>query len=243
MRYEALALAALFGAVLWGMYRRRRAAVKAGRAGLFDACLSLFDSYRVTQDDIDFPVLTGRYRGHPVRLEALVDDIALRKLPSLWLLVTLRGPVPFAGVFDLLVRPQNVEFYSPSAGLDTTIGVPPGWPPHAAIRTDRPGDMPPLDLLQGHIGMFDDPRTKELLVTPRGVRIVYQANQAQRAQYLVLRQAEFAEPTLSRDLVRRLLDRAVALYGDLAAGRPAANPTRDEAPQAPGRRVEARLAV
>jgi hypothetical protein len=218
MRYDLLALTLVFLAVLWFMHRRHRAAVKAQRASVFEACLPLFESYRVTQDDIDFPVLTGRYRGYPVRLQPIVDHVAVRKLPSLWLLVTVQGDIPYEGVFDFLVRPMNTEFYSPSASLGAEIEIPPGWPQHAAMRSDAPERMPPLDLLRPHIALFDDPKMKEFLVTPRGVRLVYQANEAARAYYLVLRQAQFEDIVIPAGLVRRLLESAIAVHQTLAPG-------------------------
>ena len=216
MRYDVLVLALLLVAVLWLLHRRQRARVRRRRGAVFEAVLTLFDRYRVTQDDVDFPVLEGRYRGYEVRLEPIVDHVALRKVPSLWLRVTLRAPVPYGGVFDLLARPQNVEFYSPSAALEHAIALPPGWPTHASLRTDRPDAMPPQAIMARHIGFFADPKAKEMVVAPRGVRLVYQASQADRSHYLVLRQAEFADVALTPDLVCRLLDAAVALYDDLA---------------------------
>ena len=87
--------------------------------------------------------------------------------------------------------------------------------------------MPPQDRLTPHVAMFEDPRVKELLVTPRGVRIVYQIDQAERAQYMVLRQAQFAEQPLAALLAQRLLDRAIAIHRDLtgaAADDPAGQP-------------------
>lgn len=217
MRYDLLALALAFLVILRAMHRRHRAALKARRARVFDACLPLFESCRVTQDDVDFPMLTGWYDGYRVRLRPVVDHVAVRKLPSLWLLVTVQGAVPYRGVFDLLMRPLNTEFFSPSSSLETAIAVPPGWPSHAAIRTDAPEEMPPLALLEPHIAMFDDPKAKELLVTPRGVRIVYQLGEASRAHYLVLRQAEFEDMAIPAELLRRLLDRAIAIHRSLAS--------------------------
>jgi hypothetical protein len=76
--------------------------------------------------------------------------------------------------------------------------------------------------------MFEDPRVKELLVTPRGVRIVYQIDQAERAQYLVLRQAQFADQPLGALLAERLLDRAIAIHRDLAGA------TTDDPTSQPG---------
>lgn len=215
MRYDALALFVLFVLVLWWINRRGRARIKAERGGMFNDCLPLFQSYRVTQDAVYFPVLTGRYRDHEVRLEPIADHIAIRKIPSLWLLATVRGEVPFGGTLDFLVRPQNIEFYSPSSELETRLSIPESWPQHAWLRTDRREALPPLELLTPHMGFFDDPKAKELLITPRGVRLVYQANQSVRAHYMVLRQVHFEDPKLSPDLVRDLLDRAIALYEDL----------------------------
>src|SRR5262249_25960684 len=150
---------------------------------------------------------TGRYAGYRVRVEPLLDSLAFRKLPSLWLLATVYGEVPFAATFDILVRAMNVEFYSPSADLPITLRPPPGAPSNALIRTDDSDAMPPWHLLQPHMGLFDDPRAKELVVTPRGVRIVYQLSQAVRSTYLVLRQAEFQDISVAPALLRALLDR------------------------------------
>jgi len=209
-----LALAAV-GGLLW-LHRRQRRQLRARRARLFDAVLPLLESYRVTQDDVLHPVLDGRYRGYAIRLEPIIDHIAVRKLPSLWLLTTVYGRIPYRGAIDVLARPQNIEFYSPAEQLDHSVALPPGWPAHARIRSDDPAAMPPQDRLTPHVAMFEDPRVKELLVTPRGVRIVYQIDQAERAQYMVLRQAQFAEQPLTALLAERLLDRAIAIHRDLA---------------------------
>ena len=61
------------------------------------------------------------------------------------------------------------------------------------------------------MAIFDDTRAKELVLSPRGVRLVYQAAQGDRAQYLVLRQAHFQDNKADPALVRSLLDRAIAI--------------------------------
>lgn len=182
---------------------------------MFDACLPLFETYRVTQDAVYFPVLTGRYRGQEVRLEPVADHIVIRKIPSLWLRVSVMGEVPFRGALDFLVRPENVEFYSPYTKLEERVPVPPEWPQFARLRSDDSERMPPLELVSRHMGFFDDPKAKELLITPRGVRLVYQVNQSIRAHYMVLRQTHFENLSLAPELVTSLLDRALALYVDL----------------------------
>ena len=68
-----------------------------------------------------------------------------------------------------------------------------------------------------HRFLFEDLRLKEMLVTPKGVRLVYQVQQAERAQYLVMRQVEFADNTLSLSLARRLLEAVLAIRNSLVA--------------------------
>lgn len=215
MSDTALAVLALMLAVLVVLHLRSRQTLRRRRGALFDKCLGLFESYRLKGDGVSFPTLEGRYRGLDVKLEPIVDHIALRKLPSLWLLVNVRGRVRYRGVLDFLVRPLNVEFFSPSATLEYRLPVPSGWPQDAWLRSDRPAEMPPLERIEPHIGFFEDRKAKELLVTPRGVRLVYQAREGVRAHYAVLRQVEFVDPELSPALVSGLLDRAAALYEDL----------------------------
>jgi hypothetical protein len=65
--------------------------------------------------------------------------------------------------------------------------------------------------------VFQRPQTKELLVTAKGVRIVHMLDQARRAEYLVLRQAEFELGTVDKETLRDLMDRAIALHQDLAS--------------------------
>jgi hypothetical protein len=215
-RYDIAALCAAFAVALWLIYRRDRARKQASRAAYFDDCSSLFEDCRVAQDGIDFPILDGRYQGHRIRLEPVVDHMAVRKLPSLWLKVSLFGELPIAGTIDFLMRPQNTEFYSPSAGLPISLRIPPAWPQHALLRTDIEDRSLPVEMLTPHMQIFDDEKTKELVITPRGVRIVYQASQGERAYYMVLRQPEFGEPRLPIVLVRRLLEQAIAVYNSAA---------------------------
>jgi len=216
IRYDVAALCAGFGLALWLIYRRDRARRKAVRGSYFDDCRPLFGACRVEQRGLEFPVLDGDYGGQRVRLEPVVDHMAVRKLPSLWLKVTVLGALPIAGTIDFLARPQNTEFYSPSAQLPLTLPIPATWPQHALLRTDIEDRSAPVDFLTPHMPMFDDPRTKELVVTPRGVRIIYQAGQGERAYYMVLRQPEFGEARLPVALARRLLEQAVAVYNSAA---------------------------
>jgi len=212
------ATAAIVLCCLAGVYRYERSRCRRARAALFSECLDLFDAYRVTQDGAAYPVLVGTYRGVEVRLEAIVDDLAWRKLPSLWLKTTIFTSHAYRGVFDLLMRPRGAEFYSPSAHLEHHLPLPADWPRDALLCTDDPAAMPPLSVLSDHIAVFADPRMKEMVITPRGVRLVRQIRQAKRAHYAVLRQAEFEQKALERDVLAALLQAALAIGCDLSHG-------------------------
>jgi hypothetical protein len=211
-----LAVAAAVLVLAW-IYRRDRRRFAAERAVLFDDARGLLTEAVIERVPGDYPKLTGTYRGYAVALDAVVDHMAVRKLPSLWLRVTLRAEIPFAGACDLMARAHNVEFYSPAGDLACTLPLPAGWPQELTVKSDDPEAMPPEALLRPHAAIFDaDPRMKEMLVTPRGVRLVRQAAQASRAEYMVLRQALFGPVTVPRALLVTLLDAAVALAADLA---------------------------
>jgi hypothetical protein len=219
MRLDAAALAAFFLLVLWAMYARHRAEIKATRGAMFEPCLPLLSRYRLEQDDVNFPILTGVYRGYPIRVEPIADHAAYRKIPSLWLLVTVAKRLPVAGAFDLLVRPQNVEFFSPWSELPNNLPPPQGWPAHSVIKTQGTARIPWISLLTRHVEtIFSDVRAKELLVTPRGVRVVYQLTQAERSQYLVLRSPVFRDCRLSEELFCRLLDWAIEVHVSVCEG-------------------------
>ncbi len=204
------------------MYRKDVRRQRQSRAQLFSQCLPLLQAYRVTQNGGDFPIVDGRYRGHPVKLEPVLDAVAWRKVPSLWLKVTVLAPNPWEGVLDFLVRPQGVEFYSPGSELEHHLRVPESWPQHSSLSTDDPARMPPLSVVTPHIGLFADQQMKELLITARGTRLVRQLWQAERAEYLVLRQSRFVATHADPELVRSLLDAAIALCNSLNQALPVA---------------------
>jgi hypothetical protein len=209
-------------AILTMMHRRNRAEVRRRRSALFAPAYDLFDSYRVVQDGISFPILEGQYRGHKFHLDAIVDTLTFRKLPVLWLRVSLLAALPGTAVLDILVRSQNTEFYSPGNDLPYALPGRPGWPADAVVRTDDPQRIPDLATIDRHMTVFQRPQTKELLVTAKGLRIVHMLDQARRAEYLVLRQAEFEQGTVDKERLRELMDRMIELHQDLVSTRAAA---------------------
>lgn len=209
----AMTVAAI--AVLGAMHRRSRAAARSRRSAVFAPAYELFDSYQVTQRGVDYPVLSGRYRGRTFQLDAITDTLTFRRLPVLWLRVSLLAPLPGSATLDILVRSQNAEFYSPSNELPHQVHPLAGWPADAHVRTDDERRVPDLSVVDAHMSVFERPATKELLITPKGVRLVHMLDQARRAEYLVLRQAEFENAMIDRELLRDLMDRTIALHQDL----------------------------
>lgn len=216
MRYEILAAILLAVGILVWIYRRDRKRFEAERAMLFDDLRGILTDSVLTRAELDYPKLRGEYRGHKVVVDAVLDNLAVRKVPSLWLRVTILADIPFAGSCDILARAHNVEFYAPSNSFDHVLPLPQGWPEHLTIKSDDPDAVPPRSLLNRHIEVFADERVKELLVTPHGVRLVRQAAQASRAEYLVLRQSLFGPVVVPKAQVIELLDRALALADTLS---------------------------
>lgn len=217
MRLDVLIVCLIaLGAIIW-IYRRDKNRLERERAQLFEDLRGLLAEAELTRAPGEYPKLHGRYRGHEVSIDALVDHMAVRKLPSLWLRATVLTAIPYRGACDILARAHNVEFFSPSGDLDHVLKLPAGWPDHLTVKSDDPDAMPPEAILSRHIHVFDEPRIKELLVTPRGVRVVRQAAEGARAEYMVLRQALFGPVRIPREQLIAMLDAAIALAEDLQA--------------------------
>jgi hypothetical protein len=160
---------------------------------------------------LGYPRLIGRYRGFPVQVLPIVDTLPVRRLPALWLLVTLQSPLPVTGRFDLMMRPTAPTTFSNFDLLPITLQRHPDFPRDAVVRTDDEDHVLPAHIVAPHLEVFEDSRAKELLITPNGVRIVWLIAEASRARYGVFREADFGEVDLDPDLLRDLLDKLVAL--------------------------------
>ncbi|MEG6507519.1 hypothetical protein V6C03_00880 [Methyloligella sp. 2.7D] len=206
----------LMGAVLGVLYMRDKRRMHAARGAFFDRLDDVIDwPAKRTQPD-GFPELRGSYRGYRVVLRATTDTLMARKLPSLWLEVSVLAPLPYDGVLSYLVRPCNTEFFSPSMRLPVRLEVPEDWPKEPSmLRCDDPDTTPAPDRLTPHMAICADRRMKEVLLTRRGVRLVYLADEGDRSTYLLLRQAQFSGGAADPALASRLLDAAIAVAEDL----------------------------
>lgn len=208
-----LALVAVAGlARLLRAMKSRRAA----RGGWFSGCLPLFDEVRIAETDHGFSRLNGRYRGRLFDLQAVPDTLTYRKLPTLWLLVTIPEEMPLAGTLDLMVRPTGTDVFSRFGTLPVRIETPPGFPPDTAIRSDRDDLVLTPDIAARLPTAFFSARVKELVLSPRGLRLVWLAEEADRGRYLIFRDSEMGMTPLAPAILRPLLDQLVDLADAVA---------------------------
>jgi len=190
------------------------------RAAYFDLCQPLLSDRRQGQSDHGFARLAGRYQGRLFDLQVLPDALGYRKLPCLWLMVTLTQPMPVAGTTDVMMRPTGAEVFSRFSTLPVQVALPADFPAHAVLRCDSADHLPPVDLMARVRDIFARPEVKELVIAPKGLRIVWLADQADRTRYLIYRDSELGRQPLDQAVLRPLLDRLVSLADALCAAAP-----------------------
>jgi hypothetical protein len=212
----ASGLAVVFAWFAWRAWRESRV-LAAGRAALLVQVHDVLGDVRETPLPSGYVKVTGTYRGLPVMLEPVVDTLNIRKLPVLWLMVTVVTPVPVRATFDLLMRASGTEVFSPYHGLEHSIDRPEGFPEWAGVRTDNPVGLPDAAIVSRYLSRFEDGEGKELLITPKGLRMVVMVDQADRGGYLIFRDARFGTAGVSAEVITGILDDLIALKADLAA--------------------------
>ena len=159
--------------------------------------------------------LTGRYQNQFFQIQTIVDILATRKLPSLWLMITLPEAQPVAAIFDLMMRPSGPTTFSNFDFLNTTVPTPARFPTHAVIRTDDPASVIAPKKVLPFLEIFHGGRGKELLISPKGLRIVVQAAEADRARYSVMREADFGAHCIDADLAKQCMQTLLELQTSL----------------------------
>lgn len=162
----------------------------AWRAGLFSECAALLEAPRLGRDRAGFATLDGFRNGAPVAVRLIPEALVHRRLPQLWLSVSLRCPLPVNATLDVLRRPAGAEFYAP-ADLPLRLAPPAGWPADTLVRGTQGAEALLLRAEPILAEILADPRVKEVLVTPRGLRLVVQAAEGARGAYLLLRGSRF----------------------------------------------------
>ena len=214
------ALMILLGVVFAGLLWRSAGSAHQRqhmRARFLDDCQPLLISGRKAIAETGFPRLSGQFRGRTFDIQVVPDSLTFRKLPALWLLVTLPEPLSLRGTFDLMMRPTGLETFSRFPNLPRQIAPPAGFPVECNIRTDAPDALPSESLLRRHLARLADDRLKELVVAPTGVRIVWLVEEADRGRYLLFRDAEMGRVALSPDVLEPLMNALCDLWADLQA--------------------------
>lgn len=199
-------------ALLARQFLVRRARQRREPLELFGKATALLEGARIEPGPtVGSHRLSGRYRDLPVQVQTVVDTLNVRKLPSLWLMVTIPEPLPLNATFNLMMRPAGPTTFSNFDDLPVTMERPPDFPEHAVLRTDDPAHVLPAHVLARYLEPFYGPMAKELLINSKGIRMVVQMAEAERARYGVFRQAEFGEVALEAPLLRDILERLIAI--------------------------------
>lgn len=217
MLIHPLIAALAAGLALWLTIRLIQASQgrQATRAAYFSCLAPLFDEAEIRLQPTGFPRMTGRLGDLAFDLQALPDSLTFRKLPALWVMVSLPLPIPVAATLDVMARPSGQESFSHFASLAQSLPQSLFLPEGVAVRTDDASQVPPEEVLAAHADLFDDPDVKELLISPKGVRIVILAEEADRGRFLIYRDAEVGLDPLSPARIAPLLERLRSLRDNL----------------------------
>ncbi|MDO9366790.1 MAG: hypothetical protein Q7T58_10740 [Methylotenera sp.] len=210
MNIAVLVLLVMMAVLIYRKYNHDVSDKTQARSHVFDECMSLLQKLQTSQDQANLPILQGEYAGYQVALSIVEDTLGWRKLPPLWLLIKVIANKPSLGTFDMIVRPANNEFYSPSWQWDGNLAIPSSWPQHAIIKYQQ--QAVDVALLSPYVpALFTDLNMKELLVTPSMVRLTYMAKQAERGEYLIMRNAVYENTPIRKNIVEALLRQAIAI--------------------------------
>lgn len=201
--------------------KRERRKMMSARHRLLDEAKSLLTGFRFSLSADQHPIISGTLNdGRTATLDLVSDTMVTRRLPQLWLRVTVHmdPPQPWPAV-GVLARPTGSEYYSLVHGLEEWL-----HPPETQIPVLMRGDPSARDaqwrpLLGGLADLVADAKLKEAAATPRMIRVVFQAAEGERSAHLLLRQARFAVDTVPRRTIRHALDIAATVQSLAAKSR------------------------
>ncbi len=195
---------------------RSGAARRSARAGYLDLCLPLFATPRTAEAETGFARISGLFQGQMVDVQVVPDSLSLRKLPCLWLLVTVAEPLAVTGTYDAMLRATGAETFSRFGKLPIQIVTPQGFPENCSIRADVPGPMPAVAAIGRALARLDKARLKELVLAPKGLRLVWLLEEADRGRYLLFRDAEMGGEPLLPAVLEPLMDTLCNLWAEVA---------------------------
>lgn len=182
------------------------AAQRNARRTLLDNCAGLLDQSVIQHGGDDYPRLDGLHSGLRIQAELISDNMTIRRLPQLWLSITRIEPCNGLPEFGVLVRPAGTEFYALTPNMARRLDRPQGWPEEVMVRGSGPASQNLLTGASPTVGrILADGKVKEIAVSASGLRIVWQASEGRRGEYLLLRQATFDDASVSADDFRTRL--------------------------------------
>jgi hypothetical protein len=188
------------------------------RTALFDGCLAEFSSACIFVLPTGFPRLEFDRDGGRVHAELISDNMTIRRLPQLWLSVTHVVTTPDLPSFAILVRPSGGDDYALVHRFERRLEPPPGLPAEIIVRGDGSAAQVLIDRLADRLAaILADPRVKEVVVTPCGLRITTQSSEGRRGEHLLLRQAVFDDAEVAPEAVGKALTRLATLREALPA--------------------------
>lgn len=210
----------LLAAPLAWMAARDHRARRTARRELLSDCTRLFDSYTLEHGGDGFPRVIGRQGRRQFDIRLISDGMTIRRLPQLWLQVTELADLDGVSGMAVLVRPSGYEFFSLTSGFHSTLETPGHFPPEAIVRGESERSARTLAALAQPMGeILRDPGVKEIAVTAKGLRIIRQADEGRRGDYLLLRQAAFDERALPAAMIAGVLGGLETLAAPIAASR------------------------
>lgn len=188
-------------------------ALAARHRFLDEATCLLADAECVIGPD-HYPVVTGRIAdGRRAKIELVADTMITRRLPQLWLRLTLYDAMPGRPRVGALARPTGGEYYSLVHDMPQWM-EPPKTGTSMLVRGDGSATPWQVERLGGYFEtLFADAKVKEAVIGANGVRLMRQAAQGERAAHLFLRQSRFAIDAVPSDDIRT----AITLAGALAS--------------------------
>ncbi len=191
--FIAVAGAAVVAIMAWRDHR----AQQNQRRSLLDDCAHVLDDCAISYGGDRFPRLDGVWGGQPVHAELVPDSMTIRRLPQLWLSLTALKSRRGLAEFGVLVRPAGTEFYALTPTFDSRLEPLAGMPAEIVVRGRGRDAQRLLTSLQAVVvRILSDPRVKEIAVTARGVRLVWQTGEGRRGEHLLLRQLTFDDAGL-----------------------------------------------
>jgi hypothetical protein len=201
-------LLALGGAGAVGaLAAREHRSERAARHGLLDPCAQVLDSAEIRHRRDGFPKLVGWHRGRRAHVELIPDTMVPRRLPQLWVSVTVMHELAGVPSLAILVRPAGYEFYSLTGRLTYALDPPAALPREILIRgSDARAELLLRQLTPQLAAALAEPRVKEVAITNKGLRIIFQAREGRRGEHLLLRQAVFDNASVPASDLAKLLE-------------------------------------